>query len=179
MSVRGTLGRSSLLIAAAVVAVDQLAKHWAVDALADGRPRHVVGSLQWNLSFNSGMAFSRGQGAGPVIGAVAIVVIAALLVSLHRAGSVVSAIAVGLVIGGAAGNLVDRLFRGDGWLRGSVVDFIDLQWWPIFNVADMAITIGGPLLLLSAYLAARHEHVAGEAQADGTVEVGPSEPGRP
>lgn len=160
MSTRGALARSSVLVAVAVVAVDQLAKRWAVDVLSGGRPRHVVWTLQWNLSFNSGMAFSRGQGAGPIIGALAFVVIAGLLVSLRQQGSRVSAIAVGLVIGGAAGNLADRLFRGRGWLRGSVVDFVDLQWWPIFNVADMAISVGGPLLLLSAYLASRHPSVA-------------------
>lgn len=154
---RGALGRSSVLIAVVVVALDQLTKHWAVNSLGDGVARHVVWTLRWNLSFNSGMAFSRGQGAGPVIGALAFVVIALLLVSLRQAGSRISAVALGLVIGGAAGNLADRVFRGRGWLRGSVVDFIDLQWWPIFNVADVAITVGGPLLLLSAYLASRQD----------------------
>ena len=55
-----------------------------------------------------------------------------------------SAVGIGLVIGGAIGNVLDRLFRaGDGFLGGAVVDFIDLQWWPVFNVADMAITVGG------------------------------------
>ena len=58
-------------------------------------------------------------------------------------------VAVGLVIGGSIGNVLDRLFRGEGWLRGQVVDFIDLQWWPIFNVADMAIVVGGVLLVVS------------------------------
>ena len=60
----------------------------------------------------------------------------------------VGAVALGLVLGGAAGNLLDRLFReGSGFLGGGVVDFIDLQWWPIFNVADAAVTIGGLLLV--------------------------------
>ena len=63
-------------------------------------------------------------------------------------------VAVGLVIGGAAGNVVDRLFRSPGWLRGAVVDFIDFQWWPIFNVADMAITIGGVAAWSSAAVVA-------------------------
>jgi signal peptidase II len=52
------------------------------------------------------------------------------------------------VIGGSVGNVVDRLFRNDGWFDGAVVDFIDLQWWPIFNVADIGIVIGGGILLL-------------------------------
>lgn len=61
-----------------------------------------------------------------------------------------------LVAAGAAGNVIDRLFRGDAWFRGSVVDFIDLQWWPVFNVADSAITVGGVLVILGA-LRARDE----------------------
>jgi signal peptidase II len=66
----------------------------------------------------------------------------------------VAAVAVGLVVGGAAGNILDRLFRsGDGFLKGEVVDFIDLQWWPVFNVADAAVVIGGILLLVSTALA--------------------------
>jgi signal peptidase II len=56
----------------------------------------------------------------------------------------------GLLIGGAVGNLVDRLFRGDAWMRGAVVDFIDMQWWPIFNIADMGVTIGAVLFAIAA-----------------------------
>ena len=66
-----------------------------------------------------------------------------------------SEITVGLIIGGAIGNIIDRLVRDPGWLRGGVVDFIDFQWFPIFNVADMAITIGGGLLIVSSWLASR------------------------
>jgi signal peptidase II len=146
----GALAVVSLAIAVAVAVLDQITKHWALDALSGRGPRHVVWTLQWNLTFNSGMAFSRGQGAGPFIGALALVVVVVLVVSLRRSGSAVSAVAVGLVVGGAIGNLIDRLFRGDGWLRGSVVDFIDFQWFPIFNVADMGVTIGSALLLLFA-----------------------------
>jgi len=140
----------TLLIAAVVVLLDQLTKRWALNEFADGHIQHVVWTLQFNLTFNSGMAFSRGQGIGPYIGAVALVVVVVLLLSLRRSGSWVSSVAVGLVVGGAIGNLADRLFRERGWLRGRVVDFIDLQWFPIFNVADMAVTIGGVLLLLAA-----------------------------
>jgi signal peptidase II len=80
---------------------------------------------------------------------LAVGVIAALLIALGRSDSPWFAVGVGLVIGGSIGNVLDRLFRGEGWLRGQVVDFIDLQWWPIFNVADMAIVVGGVLLILS------------------------------
>ena len=143
----------ALVVAAIVVVLDQLTKHWAINRLTDGRDIDVIGSLRFNLAFNSGMAFSRGEGLGPIIGVVAVVVVAVLLVGLRREGSRLGDIASGMVIGGALGNVVDRMFRGDGWFHGSVVDFIDLQWWPIFNVADMAITIGGVLLVLSTVFA--------------------------
>jgi signal peptidase II len=101
------------------------------------------------------MAFSQAQGIGPYIGAVALIVIVVMLLSLRRSGGVASSIAVGLVIGGAIGNIIDRLFRGPGWLRGKVIDFIDPGFWPIFNVADMGVTIGGVLLVLATVFQSR------------------------
>jgi signal peptidase II len=147
--------RAPLTIAAGVVLLDQLTKHWAVNELADGDTIHVIWTLQLNLAFNSGMAFGRGTGFGPLIAVVATVVLAWLLVSLRREGSRLSTFGMGCVIGGAAGNLIDRMFRGDAWLRGSVVDFIDFQWFPIFNVADVAINVGAAALILNAILGAR------------------------
>lgn len=147
--------RFSIALALVVVALDQWSKHWALNALSNGRSRHVIWTLQWNLTFNSGMAFSRAQGVGPYIGVIALVVIVVMLLSLRRGGGVVSTIAVGLVVGGAIGNIADRLFRGRAWLHGSVIDFIDFRWWPIFNVADMGVTIGGALLVLSALFQSR------------------------
>jgi signal peptidase II len=144
-----------VLLAAGIVGVDQLTKHWAINALADDHVIEVVWTLQFNLAFNSGMAFSQGRGLGPLIAVVATVVIVWLLVSLRTPGSRLSTFGMGCVIGGAAGNLVDRLFRGDAWLRGSVVDFIDFQWFPIFNVADIAINVGAGALILNALLQSR------------------------
>jgi signal peptidase II len=132
------------------VAFDQITKHWAVSRLNDGHVVDVLGSLQFNLSFNNGMAFSQGTGIGPIIGVFGMIVVAYLLVGMQRS-SFSSAVFVGLVAGGAAGNIVDRLFRGDAWLHGAVVDFIDLQWWPVFNVADAAICIGGALLVFTSF----------------------------
>jgi signal peptidase II len=145
--------RTPLAIAAAVVLLDQLTKHWALNALADGHVIHVIGTLQFNLAFNRGMAFSQAQGLGPIIGVVALLVIVGLLISVGRSMSRWYPLAVGLIIGGALGNVIDRLVRGEGWLRGGVVDFIDVQWWPIFNVADIGVTVGGVLLLLTSVLA--------------------------
>ncbi|MBA3605562.1 MAG: signal peptidase II [Actinomycetota bacterium] len=176
--------RVPLAVAAAVVLVDQVTKHWAVNALADDRTIDLVGSLRFNLAFNKGMAFSQGLGFGPLIAVVGLVVIVVLLVSVGRATSPLYPAAVGLIVGGAVGNIIDRLLRGEGWLRGGVVDFIDLQWWPIFNVADMCVTVGGALLLLSTIHGARPapssssptaSDVTGDASADEADEPDPVE----
>jgi signal peptidase II len=147
--------RMPVAIAAGVVLIDQLTKHWAVTTLGDGQTIQVFWTLQFNLAFNNGMAFSQGRGLGPLIAIVATGVIVWLLISLRTESSRISAIGMGLLIGGAAGNLIDRLFRGDAWLRGGVVDFIDFQWFPIFNGADIAVNVGAALLILSSVLASR------------------------
>ncbi|MET0488710.1 MAG: signal peptidase II [Acidimicrobiales bacterium] len=136
-------------MAAAVVVLDQLTKTWALRNLADG-PIDVIWSLQLNLTYNTGAAFSQGEGLGPYIGIAAAAVAIGLLWSGRTVPTRTGAVAVGLVLGGAAGNLADRAFRaGDGFLGGAVIDFIDAQWYPVFNVADMAV-VGGALLLLFA-----------------------------
>ena len=149
--------KAPIIIAVVVVLLDQITKHWAVNTLADGDPIEVLWTLQFNLAFNSGMAFSRASGLGPVIAVVATIVIVWLLASLRGANTRLGAIGMGCVIGGAAGNLIDRMFRGEAWLRGSVVDFIDFQWFPIFNIADIAINVGAAVLLLNAVLVGRAE----------------------
>ena len=138
------------MVAVVVVIADQITKHWAVSSLNDGRVIDVLGSLRFNLSFNRGMAFSQGTGIGPIIGVLGMLVVVYLLIGMRRS-SVSGAVFVGLVAGGAAGNIVDRLFRGEAWLHGAVVDFIDLQWWPVFNIADAAICIGGALLVFTSF----------------------------
>lgn len=148
--------RAPVAIALAVIALDQLTKHWAVTSLGTDREIDLFWTLRLNLAFNNGMAFGQGQGFGPVIAVIATVVIVYLLVSLQTEASLMGTIGMGLLIGGAAGNLIDRLFRGDdGFLQGGVVDFIDLQWFPIFNIADIAINVGAALLILNSILTAR------------------------
>jgi signal peptidase II len=133
-------------IAAVVLAVDQLTKWWALESL-DDRTIDLVWTLRLHLTFNRGSAFSVAQGRGAVISLLALVIVAVLLRSGRYATRRGTAIAIGLVIGGALGNLADRAFRaGEGFLGGAVVDFIDLQWWPVFNVADAAIVVGALLL---------------------------------
>ena len=150
----------TFVVAAIVVLVDQLTKRWALSALAGEDPIHVVWTLQWNLTFNSGMAFSRGRGMGPIIGLVAVVIVVFIVLSVRTTSSKVVAVAAGLVMGGAIGNLVDRIFRGDGWMHGSVIDFIDLQWFPIFNVADICVNVGGIVFILWSLFAGRRSTAA-------------------
>jgi signal peptidase II len=133
-------------VAVAVVALDQLTKTWAEHALRD-HTIHLFWTLQLNLSFNSGVAFGLGGRASPFLVVGAVVVFVVLLGFSRSMPTTLRAVAMGLVLGGAAGNLCDRLFRGNG---GAVIDFIDPQWWPVFNVADAAISCGAVLLIVSA-----------------------------
>jgi signal peptidase II len=135
-------------VGAAVLAADQATKWWALRALADG-PVDVVGPLQLRLVHNTGSAFSIGAGSGPVVGLLALAVVVVLLWTGRNVEGRPALTALGLVLGGAVGNLVDRALRGDGLLHGAVVDFVDLGWWPVFNVADAAIVLGSILLVVA------------------------------
>jgi signal peptidase II len=134
-----------------VVAIDQLTKHWALSALVDG-PIDLVGSLRLNLVFNDRAAFSLGgSGNTAVIASIGLVLVTGLVVMGLRAERRGWALGLGIVLGGALGNLVDRAFRaGDGFLGGRVVDMVDLQWWPVFNVADAALWVGIGVLLIDS-----------------------------
>ena len=137
--------------AAAVVAIlDQLTKQWALSALDDG-PIDLVGSLRLNLVFNDRAAFSLGFGSTTAIALVGCTLVAVLVVMGVRAEQRAWALGLGIILGGALGNLADRAFRaGDGFLGGRVVDMVDLQWWPVFNLADVALWVGIGVLLLAS-----------------------------
>jgi signal peptidase II len=133
---------------ASIVAVDQLTKAWAVAALSDG-PVHVIGdTVEFELTRNGGGAFSRFQGMTPVLAVGAIVVTFVLFRVLRGMTDSVLVVALTLVLGGALGNLVDRFVRAPGILRGHVIDFVSVGWWPVFNVADSCVTIGAVLLIV-------------------------------
>lgn len=140
-------------IAAALVAVDQLTKSWAIGAL-DSEPKHLVSTLHLRLVFNKGAAFGLGQGMAPIIVGVGLLVIVLFVVRSEGRNSRLAFVASGLVLGGAFGNLGDRVFRN---YDGSVVDFVDFGWWPVFNVADAAIVIGVFLLVVNQLRTKSHE----------------------
>jgi signal peptidase II len=132
------------LVAACVIAADQTSKSWAVSRLSRG-DIHVFWKLDFILEYNSGSSFSFAQGWAPLIGSFAAVLVCVMLVFVRRTRSDGVAAALGLVIGGALGNLSDRVFRSH---HGAVVDFIAFHFWPTFNVADSCITIGGVVLVI-------------------------------
>lgn len=122
--------------------LDILTKHLALRYLADG-PNHILGPLYLRLTRNSGLAFGLGAGLGAWLSLVVLVVIGALFAYTRQVNNRFVLVLLGLVFGGALGNLVDRIFRAsDGWFSGRVVDFIDLSHWPVFNVADAGIVVG-------------------------------------
>jgi signal peptidase II len=137
------------IVAALVLLADQLSKAWALSRLSGFRTVHVISTLDFQLAFNQGMAFSRGQSLGKLIAVAAFVIILVLGWFARSIDSRWQLLCVGIVMGGAAGNLSDRIFRtGTGFLGGRVVDFINLHWWPVFNVSDSAIVVGGITLAL-------------------------------
>lgn len=138
--------------AAAVVAVDQVTKSLAVGHLPQPPGRtHVVGPVFWELTYNSGAAFSMGAGVTPIVEAAVVVLIVGLLMYSRRASRTAPApvaAGFGMVLGGALSNLGDRLFR-HLHVHGAVVDFIRaVGWWPVFNVADASIVVGAAVLVL-------------------------------
>ncbi len=137
------------LIAGVVLAADQLTKLWARTELAQSDVHVIPGFLRFHLTENSGSAFSMFQGYGSWLGTVAILACGGILVLVERTQDRFELAGFSLVLGGALGNLFDRFLHGPG-LGGAVTDFIDFSFWPNFNVADSAITIGVVALLWAA-----------------------------
>lgn len=143
---RGRLLRVALAVAA-LVALDQLTKVWAVATLSDG-PFSIVGdTVQFQLSRNPGGAFGRFQGMTTLLAIGAIAVSFLIVREARNATDRWKLVGYVLVLGGALGNLTDRLLRSPGFLRGHVVDFVSVGEFPVFNVADSCITIGAVLLV--------------------------------
>jgi signal peptidase II len=135
----------------AVFVADLISKTIVVVTLSDRAPLRLLGGLLTLRELrNSGAAFSIGTSVTVVFTLIALGVIVAILRTARRLRSIPWAITLGLLLGGATGNLGDRLFRSPGFLRGDVVDWIQLPHWPVFNVADSSIVCGGVLAVLLA-----------------------------
>jgi signal peptidase II len=155
-------------VAAVVVALDQLTKWWALEALTD--PTQVI-DLVWTLRLrvieNTGTAFSLTSDSGPWVSIIAVVVVLLLLRSGRDQRSPWILGSYGLVVGGTVGNLLDRLFRAeDGFLTGPVIDMVDLQWFPVFNLADSALTVGIGILLVAGLFTDALDDGAGDERSD-------------
>jgi signal peptidase II len=146
-------------VAGAVVVVDRITKVWAERSF-EAHPRDILGGLlTLRLTTNSGGAFSMGDRAPLFFALAAIIVCAAIAATAFRQRSTAHGVALGLILGGALGNLLDRLTRGPR-LTGRVIDFIDPHVWPVFNLADASIVCGAILLAIVAFREGRAEHVA-------------------
>ncbi len=143
-----------IVVALLVYAADVISKIIVVATLTENAPVRVAGSLlQLDYLRNPGAAFSLGaDGYTVVFTLIAAAVIVAILRMARTLASRRWAVALGLLLGGALGNLTDRIARGPGPLRGWVVDFIQLPHWPVFNLADSAICCGGALMVLLTIL---------------------------
>jgi len=137
-----------------VFALDRVTKVWAEERLPRGAIDVIPGVLTFRFATNPGGAFSFGQDAPWFFTAATVIVSVLIVATAFRHTNTVSAVALGLVLGGALGNLTDRLTRGDGF-SGRVVDFIDLQIWPVFNVADTAIVVGAVMLAVGSFVGDR------------------------
>jgi signal peptidase II len=147
----------------AVVGIDQLTKQLALTGLGDGTVVRLLGGLIYlDLTRNSGAAFSIGSDITVVFPLVAFVVLGGIVWLARKLRSIPWALAMGLIVGGAFGNLLDRLFRAPGPLHGHVVDFISAfapagQAFPIFNAADSALFCGVVLAILLEFTGRRRD----------------------
>jgi signal peptidase II len=157
------------LVAVIVIAIDLASKQLVLSTIGDGRVVKVLGGLVYiDLIRNRGAAFSLGTEVTPVFPIIAAVVIIGILFLSRRLRSVPWAISLGLIMGGSAGNLIDRLFRAPGPMRGDVVDFISLffpmgEHFAIFNVADSALCIGVGLAVLFEFTGRRRDGTRAES----------------
>ena len=161
-------------IGAVIAVIDQITKNWAVDSLPLLEPQPFIGEiLQLTLLYNSGAAWGMGAEITPVVTCLQLAIVAGVIVFAVKAvRSPWYTAALGLIMGGALGNIHDRLLREPGAFRGAVVDFLELPNWPVFNIADMAV-VGGAIMIVALGLfgvASDPAHDEEDSSAEGTGE---------
>jgi len=165
--------RLLVTVALVVLILDVVTKVLAVKLLKPGEPVPIIGdTVTWTLVRNSGAAFSMATGYTWVLTLVALGVVGGIIWMGRRLVSTWWAVGLGMILGGALGNLIDRIFRSPGPLRGHVVDFLSIGWWPVFNVADPAV-VGGAILLVGLSLFGYEFDAPGPSR-----EPGPARPRR-
>lgn len=142
---------TAYLLAAVVVGLDHFTKRWAATEFADGPHVIIPGVLSFRFTENPGAAFSLFENAGPFLGIAAVVAVGLVGVALARKRPGYEVVGFGLIIGGALGNLIDRIARGPGFLDGRVIDWVQLPNFPTFNVADSAISLAVVTLLVGSW----------------------------
>ena len=153
-------------VAVVLLAADQIAKALAVAHLSTTDGKHFIGSLvQFQLTYNSGAAFSLGKGSTWIFTLLAIVATGVIVRFVQKCGETVWAVTLGILLAGVDGNLIDRLSRAPGGFQGHVVDFIALPHYPIFNIADMCINIGAALIVLQLFRGVRLDGTRVEKKA--------------
>lgn len=167
------------MIGAVLAVIDQITKNWAVENLPLLDPQPFLGEiLQLTLLYNSGAAWGMGSEITPVVTCLQIaIVIGVIVFAIKAVRSPWYTVALGLIMGGALGNIHDRLLREPGPFRGAVVDFLELPNWPVFNVADMAV-VGGAILIVALGLFGvdadpAHAEAAAEAAEDDAAQEKP------
>lgn len=140
---RSRLWWTTAVIITIAVGLDQLTKEWATNRLSRDRSIDVLPTIDFDLAHNSGFSFSTGSGNGSLVGILVIGICVFIGLQIWRETVVARAGVLAAILGGAIGNLLDRIFRADdGPLSGEVVDFIDVSWYAVFNVADMFVVCG-------------------------------------
>jgi signal peptidase II len=140
-----------ITLALAVLVLDQATKQLVVATMNEGQSIPVIeGVLHWTFVRNPGAAFSLFTDVPWLFTILATAISIAILASARRPRSAPAAASLGLILGGAVGNLVDRVIRDPALFRGHVVDFIDLRVWPTFNVADSAVVVGCAVLVVAS-----------------------------
>ena len=141
--------RRLYLVAALTWGLDLASKIWAVNNLSARNPVEILGSFfQFTLVRNPGAAFSFATGATIVFTCIAVAAVIAILYYSSKITSLGWSTTLGLLLGGVLGNLTDRLFRSPGFLKGEVIDWLELTHWPVFNLADSAIVVAAFLAIV-------------------------------
>lgn len=133
-------------VALVVIAIDQITKTLAENHLATHSIK-LIGPLSLELVYNSGVAFSIGSGNAPVVTVIEFLVVLGIIFYALRIKKIGQAVGFGMVVGGALGNISDRIFRHN---NGAVIDFIHTGFWPTFNLADTSVVLGIVVILLAS-----------------------------